>query len=131
MSRFASIIVIWTASVLATPLVASAQSFESIDPTDSVDTLPLGVNIGIVVGKYQDPQGGYHGFALSRGGIYTSFDAPGSDTRFGTYPVGVDDTGAITGFFYDTSDTAHGFVRSTGGEYSIIDVPRAAAGGTT
>lgn len=58
-----------------------------------------------------------------------SFDAPGADLNpgdfNGTYPGGINVSGAITGSYQDTNSVFHGFLRSPGGKFISFDVPGA------
>jgi len=58
-------------------------------------------------GSYLANAGEIHGFLLS-GGVFTSFDPPGSG---GTVAFGINDLGAIVGAYLDSSG-AHGFLRT-------------------
>jgi len=58
-----------------------------------------------------------------------SFDATGADTNpgdnNGTYPQGINVSGAITGSYQDTSNVFHGFLRSPDGKFTSFEVPDA------
>ena len=57
----------------------------------------------------------------------TTFDAPGAGTGAGqgTFPSGINSSGAITGFTRDTNSARHGFLRAPGGTFTIFDDPAA------
>ena len=104
---------------------ALAQTFETIDPPNTVGTQPLGVHQGTVVGMYYDGiTGRSTGFSFSRSNGYQTFDAPNVDSSVGTYAVGSDDAGRISGWFVDASDFhVKSFVRARNGAMSVYEVP--------
>jgi hypothetical protein len=57
----------------------------------------------------------------------TTFDAPlaGTAAGQGTFPSGVNDSGAITGFVRDANVARHGFLRAPDGTFSSFDDPNA------
>ena len=57
----------------------------------------------------------------------TTFDAPGAGTApgLGTFPSGINASGAITGFIRDANAARHAFVRGHDGSFTIIDDPAA------
>jgi uncharacterized membrane protein len=96
-------------------------AFTSIDYPGALQTAPGGFshlgglnNHGDIVSDYcnsgkciLNTAGEIHGFLLS-GGIFTSFDPPGSG---GTVVFGINDLGAIVGAYLDSSGS-HGFLRT-------------------
>ena len=60
--------------------IASAQTYKQVDyPGAIATTLNGGPNPqGTSVGGYTDTSGVIHGFTLTNGGVFTSFDPPGS-----------------------------------------------------
>ena len=107
--------------------IASAQSYKTIDfPGAIATTLNGGPNPqGTSVGSYTDTSGVTHGFTLTKGGVFTSFDPPGSTL---TIPNFISPQGAIVGGYLDASGVSHGFVLN-GGKYTTVDFSGAA--GTT
>jgi hypothetical protein len=57
----------------------------------------------------------------------TTFDAPGAGTAAnqGTFPSGINPSGAITGFTRDANSARHGFLRAPDGTFTIFDDPGA------
>ena len=57
----------------------------------------------------------------------TTFDAPGAGTaaNHGTFPSGINPSGAITGFTRDANSARHGFLRAPDGTFTIFDDPGA------
>ena len=57
----------------------------------------------------------------------TTFDAPGAGTAAnqGTFPSGINLSGAITGFTRDVNAARHGFLRASDGTFTIFDDPNA------
>ena len=78
---------------------------------------------GAITGHFGDANGVHHGFVRSRGGEFTTFDAPGAD--LGTLPKSINEAGTITGHFGDAKGVYHGFLRSPGGKFTTFDAPGA------
>jgi hypothetical protein len=57
----------------------------------------------------------------------TRFDAPGAGTQpgLGTFPSGINNSGAITGFIRDANSARHAFLRTCDGHFTIFDDPAA------
>jgi hypothetical protein len=57
----------------------------------------------------------------------TTFDAPGAGTEpgLGTFPSGINASGAITGFIRDANSARHAFLRARDGTFTIFDDPGA------
>jgi hypothetical protein len=57
----------------------------------------------------------------------TTFDAPGAGTQpgLGTFPSGINASGAITGFIRDANAARHAFLRGRDGNFTIFDDPAA------
>jgi uncharacterized membrane protein len=94
------------------------------------------INItGAITGYFLDGNNVYHGFLRSPEGEFTTFEAPGADTKpgdfNGTLPNGINDLGAITGAYYDANNEGHGFLRSPGGKFTTFDVTGGIIGTTT
>lgn len=119
-------LVVCTISV-AFASIASAQTYTTIDFPGAIATsLNGGPNPpGTSVGTYTDTSGVTHGFTLTKKGVFTSFDPPGSVL---TIPDFIDPQGIIVGGYLDLTSVSHGFILA-GGKYTIVDVPGAA--GTT
>lgn len=69
-------------------------------------------SFGVIAGSYSDVNGANHGFVLSPGGRFTTFDAPGAGTGAyqGTIPVAAAPFGRIAGYYVDSSNVSHGFL---------------------
>src|SRR6266481_1203338 len=70
------------------------------------------------------------GLSVNAGGTkttITTFDAPGAGTAAnqGTFPSGINPSGAITGFTRDVNAARHGFLRAPNGTFTIFDDPGA------
>jgi len=69
------------------------------------------------------------GRSVNAGGttVITKFDAPGAGTAAGqgTFPSGMNDSGAITGFIRDANAARHGFLRAPDGTFTVFDDPAA------
>jgi hypothetical protein len=63
-----------------------------------------------------------HGFTLSKKGVFTSFDPPGSTL---TTPNFISPQKVIVGGYNDSGSVAHGFILD-GGNYTTLDFPGAA-----
>jgi hypothetical protein len=119
--RFLAICTISVA--LATLSIAWAQSYTTVDyPGATATTLNGGPNPqGTSVGSYTT-SGVTHGFTLTKKGVFTSFDPPGSTF---TSPAFISPQGIIVGGYNDASSVSHGFILS-GGHYTTVDYPGAA-----
>jgi len=108
---------------LATLSIAWAQTYTSIDyPGATATTLNGGPNPqGTSVGSWTDTSGVTHGFELTKKGVFTSFDPPGSTL---TSPNFISPQGAIVGSYLDASKVSHGFILA-GGQYTTLDFPGA------
>lgn len=79
----------------------------TIAPPNSESTTVQGVNDkGAMTGTYY--YGGYHGFVLSGGGTYTTFDVSGA--IYGTYPQSINANGEVAGEYLDGNGVQRGFV---------------------
>jgi hypothetical protein len=70
------------------------------------------------------------GLSVNAGGTQTTitkFDAPGAGTAAGqgTFPSGINPSGAITGFIRDANAARHGFLRAPDGTFIMFDDPNA------
>jgi hypothetical protein len=70
------------------------------------------------------------GLSVNAGGTETTitkFDAPGAGTAAGqgTFPSGINLSGAITGFIRDANAARHGFLRGPDGTFTMFDDPAA------
>jgi len=87
---------------------------------------------GAVMGNYLDPDNVSHGFLMDKKGVITTFDAPHAGnvpgSLQGTYPFGINASGAITGWYVDEANVNHGFVRDRRGALVEFDVPGAGTG---
>ena len=104
-----------------------AQTYTTIDfPGATATSLNGGPNPQATsVGSYTDTSGVIHGFTLTKGDVFTSFDPPGSTL---TIPNFISPQGDIVGNYLDASNVSHGFILD-GSKYTTLDVPGAA--GTT
>jgi uncharacterized membrane protein len=102
---------------------ASAQEFTTIQFPGAVTTvLTGGPNPrGTSVGDYVDTSGVTHGFQLTKGGIFTSFDPPGSVF---TTPNFINAEGVIVGGYLGADGASHGFILD-GEEFTTLDFPGA------
>jgi hypothetical protein len=107
--------------------IAWAQTYTTIDFPGAIATsLNGGPNPpGTSVGSYTDTSFVIHGFTLTKGGVFTSFDPPGSTL---TSPNFISPQGEIVGSYLDASGVSHGFVLN-GGKYTTVDF--SGAPGTT
>jgi hypothetical protein len=107
--------------------IALAQTYTTIDfPGAAATSLNGGPNPqGTSVGSWTDPGGVTHGFTLTKKGVFTSFDPPGSTL---TTPNFISPQGTIVGAYNDSGNVSHGFILN-GGKYTTLDFPGAA--GTT
>jgi len=108
---------------IALASIASAQTYKTIDfPGATVTTLSAGPNPqGTSVGTYTDTSGVIHGFVLTKKGVFTPFDPPGSTL---TTPGFISPQGDIVGVYVDSSGVSHGFILSRS-KYANIDFPGA------
>ena len=94
---------------------------------------------GDISGSYVDSSNDRHGFVLTPGGVFTSFDPPGGDHSSsqqgsvtqrisGTLPVAIDANGDVAGAFTDNSAIRHGFFRSASGTIATFDPPGVGTG---
>jgi len=111
----------------ATLSIAWAQSYTTVDfPGAVATTLNGGPDPqGTSVGSQTDTGGVTHGFTLSKKGVFTSFDPPGSTL---TTPNFISPQKTIVGAYNDAGSVSHGFILD-GGKYTTLDFPGAA--GTT
>jgi hypothetical protein len=67
---------------------------------------------------------------MDRNGVITTFDAPsaGTGSLQGTFPFGINSSGAITGWSTDDANVNHGFVRDRHGAIVEFDVPGSGTG---
>ncbi len=107
----------------ATLSMVWAQTYTTIDyPGATATTLNGGPNPqGTAVGSWTDTSGVTHGFTLSKKGVFTSFDPPGSTL---TTPNFISPQGTIVGGYNDAGNVAHGFILD-GGKYTTLDYPGA------
>ena len=103
--------------------IAWAQTYTTIDfPGATATSLNGGPNpSGTSVGSYTTA-GVTHGFTLTKGGVFTSFDPPGSTL---TTPGFISPQGDIVGNYLDASNVSHGFILD-GKNYTTLDFPGAA-----
>jgi hypothetical protein len=117
-------VVVCTISVaFATLSIAWAQTYTAYDyPGAVATTLNGGPDPqGTAVGSETDTAGLTHGFTLSKKGVATSFDPPGSTL---TTPNFISPQGVIVGGYNDAGSVAHGFILA-GGKYTTLDFPGA------
>jgi hypothetical protein len=121
--RFLAICAI--SAAFATLSMAWAQTYTTVDfPGAIATTLNGGPNPeGTSVGSYTDTSFVTHGFVLTKKGVFTSFDAPGSTL---TIPNFISLQGVIVGEYSDSGSVSHGFVLN-GGTFTTLDFPGAAA----
>ncbi len=124
MLKVSSCLVISMLNSLVPPSIASAQEFDTVEFPEAITTvLTGGPNLeGTSVGTYTDTGGFTHGFKLTEGGKFTSFDPPGSGF---TTPNFINLEGVIVGGYLDAGGTSRGFILK-GGEYTTVNFPGAA-----
>ena len=87
---------------------------------------------GTIMGNYYDADNLSHGFLMDKHGTFTTFDAPDAGnvpgSLQGTYPFGINTSGAITGWYVDEANVNHGFVRDRQGALVEFEVPGAGTG---
>ena len=100
----------------------SAQTYTQVDyPGALGTTLNGGPNPeGTSVGSWFDGNT-LHGYSLSSGHVFKSFDPPGSTF---TSPNWISPQGEITGNYVDSSGVSHGFTLK-GAKYTTVDFPGA------
>ena len=93
----------------ATLSIAWAQTYTTIDyPGATATTLNGGPDPqGTAVGSWTDTGGVTHGFTLTKKGVFTSFDPPGSTL---TTPNFISPQKIIVGGYNDSGNVAHGFI---------------------
>jgi hypothetical protein len=109
---------------MATSSIAWAQTYATVDfPGAVATTLNGGPDPqGTSVGSWTDTGGVTHGFTLTKKGVFTSFDPPGSTL---TTPNFISPQKTIVGGYNDSGSVAHGFILD-GGKYTTLDFPGAA-----
>lgn len=91
-------------------------------PGATATSLNGGPNLeGTSVGSWTDSHGVIHGFSVTAGGVFTSFDPPGSTS---TIPEFINLQGVIVGNYLDSAGTSHGFVLNHR-TYTTVDYPGA------
>jgi hypothetical protein len=116
-----------TITTVSEPNAGSGEDGEG----DKQGTEAVAINAsGEIVGDYYDSKNNLHGFVLSTGGAYTSFDPPGSTTTnpsepTGTIPTSIDAAGDVAGTYTDSNSLRHGFVRTASGTITSFDAPGA------
>src|SRR6266576_3450106 len=96
-------------------------------------TFPFAISLGgAITGFYTDGTNANHGFLRDQRGAITTFDAPDAGnvpgSFQGTFPFGINTSGAITGWYTDDANVNHGFVRDRHGALVEFDVPGAGTG---
>ena len=104
-------------------------------PGDFNGTFASGINNwGAITGYYIDANNVFHGFLRGPESKFTTFDAPGADTKpgdfNGTIASSISDFGAITGYYSDANGFNHGFLRSPEGNFTTFDVTGAGGFGS-
>ena len=107
---------------------AAGYTFFTIDPPSPFLTASAsGINeAGVIAGEWTDLGNITHGF-IEQGGVFVSFDAPGTDNGrvlgvAGTQALGINNAGIIVGD-YTAGGTTHGFIRDTSGQFTTLDLP--------
>ena len=96
-----------------------------IAPNDNLHyTAPFGINnAGTIVGTYEKASGGintFHGFMLSSGGAFSTYDVPFAGVSTGLQAI--NNNGDFTGDFGSSSQISQGFLNS-GGNVTTFGVP--------
>lgn len=68
------------------------------------------------------------GFVAAVDGSVTPFDAPGSDSHFGTKGEAINDDGFVAGEVGDANGIYHGFLRQPKGTFKMFDIAGAGTG---
>ena len=90
-------------------------------------TFPTGINdSGVVSGYSNDATDMSLSFLRSPDGKFTTFQAPGADTKpadaAGTNAISINALGAVSGYYGDSSGVVHGFLRSPDGRFRTFEV---------
>jgi hypothetical protein len=94
----------------------------TLDFGNDSNTQANGINPpGIIVGTYNTSGNNFSGFILRRGGHFTPFDVPSTNSAVTvTWATSINPAGAITGYYIDQSGQ-HGFLRTPGGSFATFD----------
>src|SRR5262245_44670033 len=107
---------------VATPLSAGNIQFVEIDFPGATTTVAFGINArGDIVGRYEDSDGGSHGFLL-RQGLSSTIDVP--DAAVTLYARAINARGDIVGAFLDADFVTHGYLLRDG-QFTQVDFPGA------
>lgn len=122
MTKLHRIFAICIFGVALAALSTSAQTYTQVDFPGALDTaLNGGPNPeGTSVGTWFDGTA-LHGFSLSSGHVFKSFDFPGSSSTSANW---ISPQGEIIGNYFDSSGVSHGFTLN-GTKYTTVDFPGA------
>src|SRR4029453_14669110 len=98
-------------------------AYASFDVPGGTDTNGFGVNdLGQIVGRGTDPDGGVKGFLRDPPGNFETLEFPGSTF---TAPIDINNLGVVVGRYVDQDGVSHGFTLRRG-HYETVDYPGAA-----
>ena len=105
-------------------------AYSTIDFPGSNYTVLYGINnLGEIVGNYTDAGSTVtHGFSLTKAGVFTTIDFPGSNLE--NYPSQINNLGVIVGGYSDSKSVNHGFIYKAG-VFTAINFPGASSTGVT
>jgi hypothetical protein len=104
-----------TALTMLASAIASAETFETLEPPDSVFAYAYVVRDKVVAGTYFTADNRSLGFIFSPAEGYTSFTIPGAPPDSGPQPTAIDGAGNVSGYYYDASGGSRSFVRHIDG----------------
>jgi hypothetical protein len=89
--------------------------------------LPNAINRSAsTTGEFYDTQA--RGFVADVDGAVTPFDAPGSDSHFGTQGEAINDDGFVAGEVAGADGVYHGYLRQLNGRFKLFDIAGAGTG---
>jgi len=98
----------------------------NVDPANTFSSNPGAINPnGTIAGYYEDISAAWHFFLRSKGGVFTTFDIPGTrQIFFATF----NQRDTVTGTYPDASFVIHSFLRTAHGAITTIEAPGAGTG---
>lgn len=96
----------------------------NVDPANTFSSNPGGIDPdGTIGGYYEDDiDGAWHFFLRSKGGVFTTFDVPGTRQIFSAT---LNQGHSVIGTYPDASFVIHSFLRTAHGALTAIDAPSA------
>lgn len=121
MKQLRSLVPLIAAAALVFPVLATAQTFELVNPPNVWYSTPLGIRDGKVYGSYADlTDGKLRAFTYSKTEGYVVFEVPGADPCC-TVAAGVDDFGRTAGYFVQSPQKSLSYVRQPNGQIRTFD----------